>query len=109
MPAGPDMYCAILTAAAAARLGYHPYRAPTGVNSVTYDGRPACNNCGFCGYFGCPIDAKGDPVAPLRHALATGNCEIRSEVVVTDVLLDGTGSRAPGGALPRPADGEPTR
>ena len=45
------------------RLGYHPYRAPTGVNSVEYDGRPACNNCGFCGFFGCPIDAKGDPVA----------------------------------------------
>ena len=70
MPAGPDMYCALLTAEAATRLGYHPYRAPTGVNSVEYDGRPACNNCGFCGYFGCPIDAKGDPVAPLRHALA---------------------------------------
>ncbi len=96
MPAGPDMYCALLTADAATRLGYHPYRAPTGVNSVSYDGRPACNNCGFCGYFGCPIDAKGDPVAPLRHALATGNCEIRSEVVVTEVLLDGTGTRARG-------------
>ncbi len=96
MPAGPDMYCALLTADAATRLGYHPYRAPTGVNSVDYDGRPACNNCGFCGYFGCPIDAKGDPVAPLRHALATGNCEIRSEVVVTDVLLDASGGRARG-------------
>ena len=52
------------------RLGYHPYRAPTGVNSVEYDGRPPCNNCGFCGYFGCPIDAKGDPVAPLRRRVA---------------------------------------
>ena len=62
-------------------LGYHPYRAPTGVNSVEYDGRPACNNCGFCGFFGCPIDAKGDPVAPLRHALRTGRCEIRPGAV----------------------------
>ena len=60
-------------------LGYHPYRAPTGVNSVPYDGRPACNNCGFCGVYGCPIEAKGDPVAPLRRALRTGRCEIRPE------------------------------
>ena len=96
MPPGPDMYCAVLTSDAATRLGYHPYRAPTGVNSVVYDGRPACNNCGFCGYFGCPIDAKGDPVAPLRHALRTGNCEIRTQCMVTDVLLDGAGRRARG-------------
>src|SRR5262249_56031262 len=96
MPPGPDMFCAVLTSEAATRLGYHPYRAPTGVNSVEYDGRPACNNCGFCGYFGCPIDAKGDPVAPLRHALRTGRCEIRAESYVTDVLLDGTGRSARG-------------
>ncbi len=79
MPPGPDMFCAVVTSDAATRLGYHPYRAPTGVNSVAFDGRPACNNCGFCGYYGCPIDAKGDPVAPLRHALRTGRCEIRPE------------------------------
>ena len=70
--------------------------APTGVNSVEYDGRPACNNCGFCGYFGCPIEAKGDPVAPFRTALRTGRCEIRPESYVTEVLLDGTGRTATG-------------
>ena len=66
------------------------------MNSVEYDGRPACNNCGFCGYYGCPIDAKGDPVAPLRHALRTGRCEIRPEAYVTDVLRDASGQRARG-------------
>ncbi len=96
MPPGPDMFCAVLTSEAATRLGFHPYRAPTGVNSVEYDGRPACNNCGFCAYFGCPIEAKGDPVAMLRHALATGRCEIRPESNVTEVLVDGTGRRARG-------------
>ncbi len=35
-------------------------------------------------------------MAPLRHALATGNCEIRDEVIVADVLLDATGRRAQG-------------
>jgi choline dehydrogenase-like flavoprotein len=96
MPAGPDMFCAVLTSEAATELGYHPYRAPTGVNSVEYDGRPACNNCGFCGGYGCPVDAKGDPVAPLRNALRTGRCEIRPEAYVTDVLRDASGKRARG-------------
>jgi gluconate 2-dehydrogenase alpha chain len=96
MPAGPDMYGAVVSSDAAARLGYHPYRAPTGVNSVAYDGRPACNNCGFCGFYGCPIDAKGDPVAPLRHALRTGRCEIRPESHVSEIVLDNRGRRARG-------------
>ena len=96
MPPGPDMYGAALSSAAATKLGYHPYRAPTGANSVEYDGRPACNNCGFCGMFGCPIDAKGDPVAPLRHALRTGRCEIRPHAYVTEIALDSTGRRARG-------------
>ena len=71
MPPGAPMYCAVVTTAAAERLGYHPYPGPTACNSVPYDDRPACNNCGFCAYFGCPIHAKGDPVASLRRALMT--------------------------------------
>jgi gluconate 2-dehydrogenase alpha chain len=96
MPPGADMFCATVTAAAAERLGYHPYRAPTGVNSVEYDGRPACNNCGFCSFYGCPIEAKGDPVGLLRAALHTGRCEIRPESHVTEIALDATGRRARG-------------
>jgi gluconate 2-dehydrogenase alpha chain len=88
MPPGPDMFGALLSTAAAERAGYHPYRAPTGINSVPYDGRPACNNCGFCGYFGCPIHAKGDPIGPLRRALSTGRCEVRPESHVTEVVVD---------------------
>ena len=84
------------TVPAAERLGYHPYRAPTGANSVPYDGRPACNNCGFCAFYGCPIEAKGDPIAPLRRALHTGLCEIRPESVALEVLLDATGKRSRG-------------
>ena len=101
MPPGADMYGAVLTTEAAQRLGYHPYPAPTGVNSVPYDGRPACNNCGFCGFYGCPIEAKGDPVAPLRNALRTGRCEIRPESIVERVLLDAIGTHGARRALPR--------
>lgn len=96
MPPGADMYGAVLSTEAAERLGYHPYPAPTGVNSIEYDGRPACNNCGFCAFYGCPIEAKGDPVAPLRRALRTGRCDLRPESYVTEVLLDASGTRARG-------------
>ena len=96
MPPGPDMYGAVLSMAAAERAGLHPYRCPSGVNSVPYDGRPACNNCGFCGQYGCPIEAKGDPVALLRRALRTGRCQIRPQSYVVAVTVDADGRRATG-------------
>ena len=50
------------------------------MNSRPYDGRPACNDCGFCSDYGCPINAKGSPaVTMLRKALLTGNCQLRPE------------------------------
>src|SRR5437660_2274960 len=55
MPPGAPMYAATISTAAAERLAFHPYPAPTGVNSIPYDGRPACVNCGFCAFYGCPI------------------------------------------------------
>ena len=87
MPPGAPMYGATLSVAAAEKLGYHPYAAPTAANSVPYDGRPACNNCGFCAYYGCPIHAKGDPVAMLQRALLTGRCELRPETFVSRVVV----------------------
>lgn len=96
MPSGDDMPMALVSSAAAERAGLHPYRAPTGVNSVEYDGRPACVDCGFCGGYGCPIHAKGDPIASLQRALRTGRCELRPDAYVTELVLDRTGRRATG-------------
>jgi len=87
MPPGPPMYASLQTAAAAERLGYHPYPAPTGVNSVPYDGRPACNNCGFCADFGCAIHAKGGPGPALRRALRTGRADLRADAFVSRILV----------------------
>ncbi len=87
MPPGPPMYASLLTSAAADRLGYHSYPAPTGVNSVPYDGRPACNNCGFCADFGCPIHAKGGPGPALRRALLTGRADLRADAFVSRILV----------------------
>lgn len=90
MPPGAPMYGAVLSTASAEKLGYHPYPGPTGANSVPYGGRPACNNCGHCGFFGCPIHAKGDPVAPLQRALLTGRAELRPETFVSRLnVVDG--------------------
>jgi choline dehydrogenase-like flavoprotein len=89
MPPGAPMYGATVSGAAAERLGYHPYPAPTAANSVEYDGRPACNNCGFCAFFACPIHAKGDPVAMLQRALLTGNAEIKPESFVSKIRTKG--------------------
>ncbi len=85
MPSGAPMFGAVRSAAAAEKLGYHPYPAPTAANSVPYDGRPACNNCGFCSFFGCPIHAKGDPVAMLRRTMATGRAELLSETFASRI------------------------
>jgi choline dehydrogenase-like flavoprotein len=85
MPSGAPMYGATLSAAAAERVGLHPYPAPTAVNSVAYDGRPACNNCGFCAFLACPIHAKGDPVALLTRTMATGRAELWPETFVARI------------------------
>ncbi len=89
MPPGTPMYGAILSSAAAERLGYNPYPAPTAANSIPYDGRPACNNCGFCAFFACPIHTKGDPVAMLQKALLTGRAELRPETFVSRIRRNG--------------------
>jgi len=89
MPPGAPMYGATLSAQAASRLGLHPYAAPTAANSIPYDGRPACNNCGFCAFFGCPIHAKGDPVAMLQRALASGRAELLAETFAARIVTRG--------------------
>jgi gluconate 2-dehydrogenase alpha chain len=93
MPPGAPMYLATISAPAAERLGYHPYPAPTAANSVAYDGRPACNNCGFCSFFGCPIHAKGDPVALLTRVMATGRAELWAETFVSRIRWSGRRAR----------------
>jgi gluconate 2-dehydrogenase alpha chain len=89
MPPGAPMYGALRSTAAAEKLGFHPYPAPTAANSIPYDGRPACNNCGFCAHFGCPIHAKGDPVALLTRTFATGRAELWPETFVSRIRTDG--------------------
>ena len=77
---------------AARRLGWHPYPAPTAINSEPFDGRPACTYCGFCENNGCYNGAKGSPDSNvLPRAEATGNLRIVASARVTRVEVDGRG------------------
>jgi gluconate 2-dehydrogenase alpha chain len=93
MPFGPPQYSSLLEAGGAEAIGLHPYPVPMAINSVPYDGRPACNNCGFCSHYGCPIHARIGGLAPLRRALLAG-AELRAEAFVS--RIERQGSRATG-------------
>ena len=88
MPPGPPQYSSMLLAEGASLLGLHPYPVPMAINSQPYDGRPACNNCGFCSRYGCPIHARVGALAPLRRALLAG-AELRANTFVEKIVHDG--------------------
>ena len=61
-------------------------------NSVPYNGRGPCMRCRWCCGFACEVDAKnGSQNTVLPVALGTGNCELRTECMVTEILTDDRG------------------
>ena len=77
---------------AAKRLGLHPFHVPMARNSVPYNGRGPCMRCRWCVGFACECDAKnGSQNTVIPTALATGNCELRTECTVKEVLTSDTG------------------
>jgi choline dehydrogenase-like flavoprotein len=76
----------------ARKMGWHPAPAPLVINSVPYDGRPACVHCGFCHGFGCEVMAKASTATTvLPQAEATGNCEVRANSYVSRLETDKRG------------------
>jgi choline dehydrogenase-like flavoprotein len=57
MPPLPFSYQAQVLAEGVKRLGGHPLHGPLAIASVPYQGRKACNGCGFC-MQGCRSTAK---------------------------------------------------
>lgn len=95
MPPLPFNKEASILAPAAKRLGWHPFPIPMAINSVPYGGRGACIMCPHCVGFACEVKAKSstaDTVIP--RALATGNCELRTECVAKEILTDRRGRAA---------------
>ena len=61
-------------------------------NTVPYNGRGACMRCRWCVGFACEVDAKcGTQNTVIPTALATGNCELRTECVAKEILTDDRG------------------
>jgi choline dehydrogenase-like flavoprotein len=86
------------------RLGLHPFPIPMLRNSVPRDGRAGCIRCRYCVGFACEVDAKcGTHNTVIPKAIATGNCRLRTECVVREVLTDDRG-RATGVTYFDPAD-----
>jgi len=77
---------------AAQRLGLHPFDIPMLRNSVPYNGRGPCMRCRWCVGFACEVDAKnGTHNTVIPAALATGNCELRTQSIVKEILMDSRG------------------
>jgi choline dehydrogenase-like flavoprotein len=92
MPPFPYNDEAHLLKPAAERLGLHPFPIPMARNSVPRDGRAACIQCRYCVGFACEVQAKcGTHNTVIPAAVATGNCEVRTECVVKHVLVDARG------------------
>jgi choline dehydrogenase-like flavoprotein len=92
MPPFPYNREARLLIPAAKRLGWHPFPIPMLRNSIPYGGRPKCIHMRWCAGYACPINAKcGTQNTVIPAAIATGNCEVRTDAVVGEVLVDGRG------------------
>jgi len=81
---------------AAQKLGLHPFDLPMLRNSVPYNGRPPCMQCRWCVGFACEVNAKcGTQNTVIPTALATGNCELRTDSMARQILT-GAGGRVTG-------------
>jgi choline dehydrogenase-like flavoprotein len=77
---------------AALRKGWHPFDIPMLRNSVPYNGRGPCMRCRWCVGFACEVNAKnGTQNTVIPTALATGLCELRTDAMAKEIVLDARG------------------
>ncbi|HVU23150.1 MAG TPA: GMC family oxidoreductase [Opitutus sp.] len=92
MPAFPHAREGRMLQAAGKRLGWHPFPIPMLRNSVPYGGRNACIHNRFCCGYACPNNAKnGTHNTVIPRALATGLCELRTNAIVSEIVIDERG------------------
>jgi choline dehydrogenase-like flavoprotein len=95
MPPLPPTREYTLLKAAANRLKLHPFDIPMLRNSVPYNGRPGCMRCRWCVGFACEVNAKcGTQNTVIPTALATGHCELRTDAMTKEIVIDGRGRAA---------------
>jgi len=67
---------------------------PHAINSITYDGRPACDGHTSCVPL-CPIRARYEALVHVEKALSAG-ATLRKQAVVRDLKFDGEGKQVVG-------------
>jgi choline dehydrogenase-like flavoprotein len=68
------------------KLGYHAIPMPRAILPYSNKNRTGCSYSGYCGAYGCATGAKGSSRAALiDQAVATGNCEVRAESMVSRI------------------------
>ncbi len=113
MPPGPAKIDNLLFARAAKEMGFHPYPCPLAINSEVYasqilgppdasgaypvlDTRPprrACEECGMCSGYGCPIDAKNSTLVTALESIETmPNFRLVEQAVVSEIVWEQVGS-----------------
>jgi choline dehydrogenase-like flavoprotein len=86
MPSLPIKSSGVLFDKGALALGFHPQPTPMAINSRYYNGRPACQHCGFCLFFMCEFRSKSSSfVTVLPVAEDTGKCEVRPDSYVARI------------------------
>jgi choline dehydrogenase-like flavoprotein len=90
-PLPPTREYSILKAAAE-RLKLHPFDIPMLRNTIPYNGRPPCMRCRWCVGFACEVNAKcGTQNTVIPTAIASGNCELRTNAMTKEILFDSSG------------------
>jgi choline dehydrogenase-like flavoprotein len=93
MPPLPETRSTHVLRAGATPLGLTTASVPLLINSVPYNGRPACVQCGTCVGFACHAAAKnGGQNTALPRALATGRCDLLTGVQAERLIHDGAGA-----------------
>lgn len=91
-PVTPDTVPGRTLHAGANALGWKTLPPPLAVNSVPYNGRPACIHCPECVGFACPVDAKnGSQNTLIPRAKLTGYCTLVAGATVSRLDRDGSG------------------
>ena len=95
MPPHRMNWHAQLLARGARQLRAHPFAPPVAINSVEYDGRPACTYCGWCGS-GCATEAKATAANTYLAQAEKLGAQVVSEAFVHRVNYDAANGRATG-------------
>jgi choline dehydrogenase-like flavoprotein len=92
LPPLPVKSSGVLFERGARKLGLHPQPSPMAILSRPFNGRNACQQCGYCMFFGCEFGAKSSSLASvIPVAEATGRCEIRPNSYVAKVEMNDRG------------------